>query len=193
MTPVSVALTPGMRVRVLRAYRKPRTEIVRVERTQDAYLTPATTVRGLWVDNAGCDSGVLSPDGEQAHYMRQRTSGVAWSGLYFGGVAFKYQAPVDGTMLLPGARLAAASGVDVVTTSGDATGEPCSDWKANFMRAGLGDHALAVASGVTVVNVGTLLPFVDAYLVASGIEERFGHFDEGLTRELIKEVHRWTT
>ena len=59
--------------------------------------------------------------------------------------------------------------MDVVTTSGPATGETAeaSRWR---VRAGLGDFPLALASGVTPENAATYAD-VDAFLVATGINQ----------------------
>jgi predicted TIM-barrel enzyme len=84
---------------------------------------------------------------------------------------------------------AAAQGVHVVTTSGPATGSPALVSKVQVMRAALGDHALALASGITPENVRIYLPYVDAYLVASGIERSFGEFDPARLRALAELIH----
>ena len=113
--------------------------------------------------------------------------GRAW--LFFGGVAFKYQPAVSDVGLA--AFEAVRDGVDVVTTSGPATGSPPTVEKLAAMRAAIGDHALAVASGVTPENVEPFLAHVDAFLVASGIEQSFGVFDPARVRELAQAVHGW--
>lgn len=59
------------------------------------------------------------------------------------------------------------------------------------MRAGVGDRALALASGVTPENVSAYLPHVDAFLVASGIESRFGVFDTARMKDLADQIHAW--
>lgn len=111
--------------------------------------------------------------------------------LYFGGVAFKYQQPeVPPSRWAEVARVAAES-VGVVTTSGPGTGEAADVEKVQVMRAALGDHALALASGITPANVANYLPYVDAYLVASGIEMRFGEFDLPKLRDLVDRVHAY--
>lgn len=113
--------------------------------------------------------------------------GRAW--LFFGGVAFKYQPAVSDVGLA--AFEAVRDGVDVVTTSGPATGSPPTVKKLAAMRAAIGDHALAVASGVTPENVEPFLAHVDAFLVASGIESSFGVFDPARVRALAQAVHGW--
>lgn len=109
--------------------------------------------------------------------------------LFFGGVAFKYQPEVSDVGLA--AFGAVRDGVDVVTTSGPATGSPPTVEKLAAMRAAIGDHALAVASGITPENVEPFLAHVDAFLVASGVEQSFGVFDPARVRALAQAVHGW--
>lgn len=63
----------------------------------------------------------------------------------------------------------AAKFMDVVTTSGSATGVAASVKKISDMREGCGDVAMALASGVTPENASQYIPLVDAFLVATGI------------------------
>ena len=62
----------------------------------------------------------------------------------------------------------AAPFMDVVTTSGVATGEEADLQKVREFRAGVGDAPLALASGVTPGNARRYAD-VDAFLVATGI------------------------
>ena len=125
-------------------------------------------VGGIWSDNAGIDerSKNAQPAGERFRQARQRSG---WTGLYFGGVAFKYQREVPAA-LLPDAARNARPWIDVITSSGPGTGYAASVEKAKALRAGADVHPLALASGVSPENVAGFLPYVDAYLVASEIE-----------------------
>lgn len=67
--------------------------------------------------------------------------------------------------------------VDYVTTTGAATGIAAPLDKLIAMRAELKYAKFAVASGVTPENVASYVPLVDAMLVASSIESRFGEID----------------
>lgn len=59
----------------------------------------------------------------------------------------------------------------VCCTSGPATGIALEEERRELFRATLGpDAVIAVASGVTVENLPELLPYVDVYLVATGVE-----------------------
>lgn len=132
-------------------------------------LASGVTVNALWTDNAGVrldgDSSAL------AHFESLRRK-LGWQGLHFGGIAFKYQQPVPYDQLpLLGRR--AASLVDVPTTSGPATGHAAARRKLELLREGLGDHPLALASGVTVDNIDEVRDLVDHILVSTGISD--GH------------------
>jgi predicted TIM-barrel enzyme len=148
-------------------------------------------VHGLWTDGAGFeldlrDGHVASTYAQQVE--SQRVQG-GWRGTYFGGVAFKYKREVP-PQYLPGlARAAVAAKIDVITTSGPATGFPPTVAKIAVMREAIGGHALAIASGITVENVGPFLPLCDAFLVASGIESAFGVFDPVKVRDLAQAIH----
>lgn len=138
-------------------------------------LVRGQAVRGVWFDSAtGLELGV---DDE------------ATRPLLFGGVAFKYQAPVPAHEMPAHAREARRRGVDVVTTSGEGTGEAASLDKVRAVRAGLDGHPLGLASGVTPENVGDYLPVVEAFLVATGIESAFGVLDPDKTRRLAERIH----
>lgn len=124
-------------------------------------------VGGIWSDNADIDErSNAQPAGERFRQARRRSG---WAGLYFGGVAFKYQRNVPDA-LLPDAARNASPWMDVITSSGPGTGCAASVEKAKALRDGAVTHPLALASGVSPENVAGFLPYVDAYLVASEIE-----------------------
>ncbi len=151
-----------------------------------AHLKAYPEIQGLWADNAG----VNLTDLETTEKQHKAFQGINWGGLYFGGTAFKYQREVPLANVKETARLASISGVNVVTTSGPGTGQPPTAEKLRLMREGLGpDHALAVASGITPENVGEFVPYADAFLVATGIEESFGHFDPDRLKALADAIH----
>lgn len=130
-------------------------------------------IRGLWSDN------LFTPS-------------TRFAGLYFGGAAFKGQAPVRPEDYPDAAVNAVRAGADVVTTSGPRTGSPPLPTKAAAMRKALGpNYALALASGVTPENVHMFLPYVDAFLVATGIEAEFGRFDPVRLRQLAELIHAY--
>ena len=140
-------------------------------------------VAGVWVDNAMIDERESLQVKADAIQAAREQSG--WQGLYFGGVAFKYQRQVEDVGRA--ARLAAEY-MDVVTTSGPATGEPADLVKIQTMKAALGDVPLAIASGTTSENVGGYLDIADCFLVATGISKSWLEFDEDRVRAFVRRV-----
>lgn len=141
-------------------------------------------VNGLWTDNA-----VVEEDEESSPYAEKvwnlkRTRD--WKGLYFGGVAFKGQRKVSDPAM---AAKRAMRLMDVVTTSGLATGASPPVTKIRQMREALGETPLAVASGVDASNVERYLPYVDVFLVATGISKNFHQLNIDKVRELAEIIH----
>ena len=106
-------------------------------------------VDAYWADDARIDERQAG-QAEAGEIARIRAAS-GWTGLYFGGVAFKAQRPVDPALYRHSAAIARPL-MDVVTTSGIATGHQADDAKIADFRAGLGDAPLALASGVTLQN-----------------------------------------
>lgn len=140
-------------------------------------------VAGVWVDNAMIDEASEAQPAAEAILAAKEQAG--WNGLYFGGVAFKYQRPVDD---LTQAAMKAARYMDVVTTSGPGTGDAASAEKIRTMKAALGDYPLAIASGVTPENVGDYLDYADCFLVATGISKSFEELDADKASMLVQKV-----
>ena len=140
-------------------------------------------IDGIWSDDAGIDEHATAQPRADELVMARRARG--WTGLYFGGVAFKYQREVAFADLARSAELAARS-MDVVCTSGPGTGRAADLDKVRALRAGLGDAALALASGVTADNVRSYIPYVDAFLVGTGIEAEFGVIDATKLTALLR-------
>lgn len=141
--------------------------------------------RGVWVDDAEIDErveGYSQPEAHEAHYERVEES------LYFGGVAFKYQRKV--TDYEKAAQIAKHY-MDVVTTSGVATGEAADVDKIRRMRTGLGpEGVLAIASGLTVDNVSDYLPHADILMVATGVSESWNTLDEKKMKAFVDRVRQ---
>ena len=78
--------------------------------------------------------------------------------------------------------------MDVVCTSGSGTGVAADVSKIRAMHGSMGDHALALASGVTPSNVHEYMPFVDAFLVGTGIESKLGVIDEVKINDLMDQI-----
>ena len=126
---------------------------------------------GLWTDFSGIDDMHVSKSAEKADILLRMPD--APDLVYFGGVAFKYQMPVDDVEY---AARNAADFMDVITTSGDETGMPPAAEKIEAMRKGAGSCSLAIASGISAENIG--LYDADLFLVATSIQRDFFHVDE---------------
>jgi predicted TIM-barrel enzyme len=146
-------------------------------------------IDGIWSDNAGIDERTAQQPRAQEFVETRRRLG--WQGLYFGGVAFKYQREVPHAALGTVTARAAAY-VDVVCTSGVGTGHAADPAKPRAMREGAPSVALALASGVTTANASEYLPYVDAYLVGTGIERELGVLDPDETKRLATAIHAFT-
>lgn len=133
-------------------------------------------LQGLWADDHEDFRGFRSGHGEAIQ-------------LTFGGTAFKYQRQVKDEALAGEARTALTF-CNVPTTSGPATGEPPVVDKLKRLREGLGDAPLAVASGVSPLNVRPMLPYAQAFLVATGIEQRFGVLHAQMDRAVL-DAYGW--
>ena len=143
----------------------------------EVFTAVDNSVPGVWTDNAHIDDA--DRDLLAARMVDEKRQG--YSGLYFGGVAFKYQAPVADEAVT--ARRAQAH-MDVVTTSGAATGSPADMAKIHRMKTALGDFPLGIASGITPENVSAYLPYVSCFLVATGISRSFTELDPARVRLL---------
>lgn len=138
-------------------------------------------VAGLWIDDAGIrERGELTNRAERFAADRKRSG---WEGIYFGGVAFKYQREVADVAKV--ARLAIPF-VDVITTSGAGTGKAPDVGKIEAMRSAIGTHPLAIASGITPENVKEYAPYADCFLVATGISSSHTELDPARVRAFAK-------
>lgn len=134
--------------------------------TLGALAAQGYVFQALWADDACLDERQTAQPDAEAIAEARLTSG--WKGIYFGGVAFKKQRPVADADLAAAARLG-AQWLDVVTTSGVATGQAPDRAKIARIRAGIGDAPLALASGITPENAAEFAADVDCFLVATGI------------------------
>lgn len=101
---------------------------------------------GIWRDNAYIDERT---DAQlHAAYVQMTRARYDWDGLYFGGVAFKYQRPVADADLGQAAQKS-SKWMDVITTSGPETGTAADITKVQLMREGAVTHPIALTSGVS--------------------------------------------
>lgn len=149
---------------------------------------------GLWVDDAMVDESLAEDDPNQrAARLAEARKSMTWRGLYFGGTAFKYQRPVAEKDLPTAARIASRY-MDVVVTSGPGTGLAADISKIRLMKETLGNFPLGIASGITLQNVEHYLPYVNAFLVSTGIcmndgkGEDFYRFDSEKVKRLADKI-----
>lgn len=157
------------------------TPLQHLQRIHELGLTD--TVAGIWVDNAMIDE--KSDTQPEAQRFLDLKDEIGWTGLYFGGVAFKYQRPVND---IAQAAIKAAPYMEVVTTSGAGTGEAAAVEKIRQMKAALGEHPLGIASGIAPENVTQYLDYADCFLVATGISKSFQDLDPALVEALVEKV-----
>ena len=150
--------------------------------TEDAFNVLPPYIKGVWADNAHIHSG---PGGElsldTAEDIDTNKRRAKFNGLYFGGFAFKYTQQPDN---LEDAAKWATWYIDVITTSGAGTGHAADIEKVKAIHEAVEGHPLAIASGITPDNVEEFLPYIDDFLVATGISDSFHELNADLTREL---------
>jgi len=122
------------------------------------------TIGGVWVDNAKINEHLsLQADATRISTARLHSQ---WEGLYFGGVAFKYQEHVDHPEQ---AAKIATKFVDVVTTSGTKTGSAPDIAKISAMKQAMGNFPLGIASGISPENVHQYKGTADCFLTATSL------------------------
>jgi hypothetical protein len=123
---------------------------------------------GLW-----CDQSIKLED-----YKYRK-----FKGMLFTGLAFKYQPqPKDIELACKESILTS----DVSTTSGPGTGKAADINKILELRKHLGDHPMAIASGVNSKNIDSYKGVVDYLLVASSITSSSEIIYKGKLLELSK-------
>lgn len=138
-------------------------------------------VDAYWADDARIDE--RQTDQTEAREISDARG--AWTGLYFGGTAFKKQRPVPEAEYAASARLA-CDWMDVVTTSGLGTGIEADDSKIATFRKAIGDTALALASGISAENAHRYAA-VDCFMVATNInyDDNFYDIEPARLRQLL--------
>ena len=146
-------------------------------------------LNGLWADNGGVkDNGPEWWVSQIPTILKDHN----WHGEYFGGVAFKGQDHITSSDHIEGSRMAAAAArdwMDVVCTSGRNTGVAPATQKVQTMKEAIGDKRLALASGVTCDNLKDFLPYVDDFMVATGVSSDFHHLDPERVKRMAELIH----
>lgn len=132
---------------------------------------------GCQIDAYWADDACIDEDGSniEAHEIDAVRKNSGWDGLYFGGTAFKKQRNIDPSRYGDAAREACAF-MDVITTSGVATGQEADLSKIETFRAAIGDRPMALASGISPENA-TSYADVDCFMVATGINQPGNFYD----------------
>ncbi|WP_146347221.1 BtpA/SgcQ family protein [Falsiphaeobacter marinintestinus] len=139
-------------------------------------------VDAYWADDACIDEDGANAEAKEIAAVRESSG---WDGLYFGGTAFKKQRAVDPSRYGDAAREACPF-MDVITTSGVATGQEADLGKIETFRAAIGDRPMALASGISPENAMSYAD-VDCFMVATGINEpgNFYDIDPGRLADLM--------
>lgn len=132
---------------------------------------------GCQIDAYWADDACIDEDGAnvEAKTIKQARADSGWDGLYFGGTAFKKQRFVEPDRYGDAAREACPF-MDVVCTSGVATGQEADLSKIETFRAAIGDKPMALASGISPENAQDYAD-VDCFMVATGINEPGNFYD----------------
>ena len=143
-------------------------------------------VDGYWADDARMDERRAEGDQPEADEIAAIRASSGWDGLYIGGTAFKKQRDVDPDDYAKSARIATRY-MDVVVTSGVATGHAADVAKIETFRTHCGDTALGLASGITPENASQYADAVDLFMVATGInfEGDFYNIDPARLQDLM--------
>jgi hypothetical protein len=132
----------------------------------------------LWTDNQGWTSV------ERSEVAMAVSS---YDFIHFASTAFKYQNEgiSDAESAAMNSRL-----FDVIVTSGDATGHAASVEKIKIIKENIfmDLSPLALASGVSVANIDEFLPYVDSFMVATGISKSFHELDPKLVNQLAQKI-----
>ena len=125
-------------------------------------------IDGYWADDARIDERRSENDQPEAEEISKIRSNSGWGGMYIGGTAFKKQREVGPSEYGKSARIATRY-MDVVVTSGVATGHAADVGKIDTFRTHCRDTALGLASGITAENAKQYADAVDLFMVATGI------------------------
>jgi len=143
-------------------------------------------VDGYWGDDARIDEFSSSNNQREAEEILNVKRKSGWDGMYFGGTCFKKQREVLPEHYATSAELATHF-MDVVTTSGVATGHAADLDKIETFRDACGNNPIAIASGITPENVHQYSNLVDCLMVATGInvKDDFYNIDPKRLKKLI--------
>ncbi len=154
----------------------------------EMFLRIPTGVNGVWIDNAYINEELDINDQQYPLQVKNLINKNKWRGLYFGGVAFKYQKRVND--LIKTTKIACHY-MDVVTTSGSGTGLAAEPEKIKMMSTIVKKYnkKLGIASGIRFNNVEDYKS-VNYFLVATGISNDFYTFNPLLVKKLSDKINK---
>lgn len=126
-------------------------------------------IDAYWADDARIDEHSSVSQQDEAIRIATVREESSWNGFYMGGTCFKKQREVLPEHYAVSAELATHF-MDAVCTSGIATGKEAEPEKIQLFRKAIGEHTLALASGVTPENARAY-ESVDCFLVSTGINK----------------------
>lgn len=128
---------------------------------EQSLIRPSFGINGIW-----CDSSLRNSKYSLSLLDAYKRT---CNGIFFGGLAFKYQPqPTDLKSACEESKLV----TDVATTSGSGTGKPATTFKIKTIREYLGDHPMAIASGISADNIHLYKDLANYLLVASSITDK---------------------
>jgi uncharacterized protein len=144
------------------------------------------TVDGYWADDACINEHEPANAQTEAGAIARVKADCGWNGFYTGGTCFKKQREVKPEHYATSAKIATGY-MDAVCTSGVATGQAADAGKIQTFRKAMGDHAMTLASGITIENAASYAADVDGFLVATGINHTgdFYNIDPARLRALL--------
>lgn len=146
-------------------------------------------IDAYWADDARIDERLPVNAQKEASTILAVKKDVGWNGMYFGGTAFKKQREVAEADYAQSATIA-CNYMDVVTTSGVATGHAADTRKIKTFRKSCGEKPIALASGITPENVVEYANLIDCLMVATGInvENDFYNIDPPKLNRLFENL-----
>ena len=154
----------------------------------ELFLRIPEGINGVWVDNAYINEGLGINNQKYPLQVKNLINKIKWKGIYFGGVAFKYQKRVNDIIM---ASKIACQYIDVVTTSGMGTGKAAEPKKIKIMSTIVQkcNKEIGIASGITPNNVEDYKS-VNYFLVATGISNDFYTFNPLLMKQLSEKINK---
>ena len=147
-------------------------------KVEHPYWHSTQGVDAIWADRAYIAKDTLD--------KAEEILGANKGAMYFGGVAFKYQKQPKPEELEWVCKTACKY-MNVITTSGPGTGEAADIKKIELIRSYIGDHPLAIASGLSPENKSQFDGLVDWGLVASSITDPYTEtINESRLKQLLK-------